>query len=376
LDLKELAQIRGVEKDYLENQIMVATRGLNPLWEDPVTNAVNAADRLLDQQDREEIELLVFATESGVDQEKAAATWCHQLLGLKQSCRSFEIKSACYAGTAAMQMALTWLSFNPGKKALILCGDQSRAHFNRPYEFVMGACGSAVLLSQNPRLFEVDLSKQHYWTQETADLIRPTLHHEIGSTELSLLSYFDGLLDLADEIQLSAKDIESFRCFSYHAPFAGLIVKAHKRLLKNVDRSIDGDAHFKDHAATGMTYQKHLGASYSSSIFSNLLAHYHHSSIQAGDQFFCYSFGSGAHAEVWTSRVVESGHEEIAPDPLAEIEGRERVSVKEYEEIETKRIENLHQGTYSIEVPKNLKMKQCIFRGQEDFYRQYQWVNP
>ena len=110
LDVQKLAAARGQSSVELHDTMMIDERSLNPVWEDPITMAVNAAKPMLSDADRQAIELLIVGTESAPDQEKAASTWIHRYLGLKPSCRNFEIKHACYSGTAAMQMALAWIA--------------------------------------------------------------------------------------------------------------------------------------------------------------------------------------------------------------------------------------------------------------------------
>ncbi len=89
---------------------MLEERSLNPLWEDPVTMGVNAANAILTDEDRGRIELLVVATESGVDYEKPISTWVQRYARLSANCRNFEVKHACYGGTAGLQMAAAWLA--------------------------------------------------------------------------------------------------------------------------------------------------------------------------------------------------------------------------------------------------------------------------
>src|SRR5690625_7366180 len=74
--------------------------------EDIVTMAAEAAQTLLERHDATKIRQVLFATESSVDQSKAAGVFVHDLLGLPANVRSIELKQACYSGTAALQMAI------------------------------------------------------------------------------------------------------------------------------------------------------------------------------------------------------------------------------------------------------------------------------
>ena len=76
-----------------------------PITEDIVTLAATAADDILTDEDKEAIDMVILATESGIDQSKAAAVFVHGLLDIQPFARSFEMKEACYAATAALDYA-------------------------------------------------------------------------------------------------------------------------------------------------------------------------------------------------------------------------------------------------------------------------------
>jgi 3-hydroxy-3-methylglutaryl CoA synthase len=150
LDLAELCAARGHDPADIRDTMMIDQRSVNAPYEDPVTMAVNAANAMLSDDDRRSIELLIVGTESGVDQEKPISTWVHRYLGLTAHCRNFELKHACYSGTAGLGMAANWIASGMAgeAKALVITTDQSRMHLGKPYEFVMGAGAAAVLVSR------------------------------------------------------------------------------------------------------------------------------------------------------------------------------------------------------------------------------------
>src|SRR5690625_4560687 len=75
------------------------------MTQDPVTLAANAALGILDDEDREKIDFVIFGTESGIDHSKAAGVYVHNLLGLSPRARTIETKQACYGSTAAIGRA-------------------------------------------------------------------------------------------------------------------------------------------------------------------------------------------------------------------------------------------------------------------------------
>ncbi len=50
--------------------------------QDAVTLAANAAWQILDEKERQSIDLILFGTESGVDNSKSAAVYLQSLLGI------------------------------------------------------------------------------------------------------------------------------------------------------------------------------------------------------------------------------------------------------------------------------------------------------
>ena len=127
LSLPALCKARQRDPADICVPMMLEERSLSPVWEDPVTMAVNAANAILTDDDRRRIELLIVASESGVDYEKPISTWVQRFAGLSQNCRNFEVKHACYVGTAAPQIAASWLAAGAPEDAKALSVPTVRA---------------------------------------------------------------------------------------------------------------------------------------------------------------------------------------------------------------------------------------------------------
>lgn len=92
LKLQDLAEARGIDPEKLSKGLLLKELSIAPLTEDIVTLAASASDSILTEQERQEIDMVIVATESGIDQSKAAAVFVHGLLGIQPFARSFEIK--------------------------------------------------------------------------------------------------------------------------------------------------------------------------------------------------------------------------------------------------------------------------------------------
>ena len=127
LDLKTLAESRSVDVDKFYVGLGQHKMAVVAPDEDVVTMAADAGLRVLEAvPDINEIEMLLFATESSIDQSKAAGLFVHQLLGLPSRCRVIELKQACYSATAGLQLAFHFLRCHPDKKVWLIASDVAR----------------------------------------------------------------------------------------------------------------------------------------------------------------------------------------------------------------------------------------------------------
>jgi hydroxymethylglutaryl-CoA synthase len=389
LGMPVLCAARNHDPADIRDSMMIDERSLNPLWEDPVTMAVNAARLVINDSNRKKVELLIVASESGVDQEKPMSTWVHRYLDLTPHCRNFEVKHACYGGTAAVQMAASWIAgVSHDAKALVVTTDQSRMHLGKPWEYVLGAGASAVLISKDPQLVEIEVGKSGYWTYEISDLTRPTLTVETGNSETSLISYIDALEMAYNHYceRTGEHDFDAnFKKNIYHAPFGGMAWRAHRTLLRHGTPMTKNEmwSHFQKKSAGALRYLRKMGATYSSSTFIGLMGLLASSTdIEAGDPISMFSYGSGSCAEFYSVRACPDAHYLAAASNLeGQLNARRLVTVGEYEELERCRTVLVEKGNYeTIDASldnwyeSNYRRKHLlVFTGMKDYYRQYAW---
>jgi 3-hydroxy-3-methylglutaryl CoA synthase len=389
LSMPLLCEARGHDPADIRDVMMIDERSLNVEWEDPVTMAVNAALPMLSEQDRQSIGLLIVASESGVDQEKPMSTWVQRYLGLPSRVRNIEVKHACYGATASMQLAASFVASGaaPGEKALIINTDQSRTHFGKPWEFVMGAASVAVLVSDRPQVLEIELGASGIFTNEVSDLTRPTPHVETGNSETSLLSYIEGLEGAYDDYvrrRPEAADLENyFQRNVYHLPFGGMGYLAHKTLLRRI--GITGkrvtQEHFARKTLPSLSYVRRMGGTYGSSTFLGLMALIENDAeLRAGDRIGVFSYGSGSCAEMWSGRLCPEARDVVRAARLpALLDARRHVTVAEYEAVETARTQVIDSGDFTTNREAlggfyeqyYAKKGLLVFDGMAEFYRRY-----
>lgn len=390
VDLLEVASVRGRPPSEVRDDLLVLTRSINPLWEDPVTMACNAAKPMVTEEDIKDIELVIIGTESSVDQSKAMSTYAHRFLGLDANCRNFECKHACYSGTLAVMMAAHWIASGvaPGKKALVISTDQSRESLNEHYEYVMGAGAVAMLVSDNPRVLRLaDLRQHGYFTCDALDTFRPTSRVETGNNEISLYSYLDALESAYEHYLSKAGELdfdEYFQWHIYHVPFGGMAFQAHRtalRFWKRMKKS-EAMAHFERKVKPSLLYNMYLGGTYGASTFLALMGLVDSEDVKPGDRVSMFSYGSGSGGEFYPAVIGPDAKELIGAVKLQEqIDNRRKLTIEEYEWLERERHRLIDDGDWRPDVSQLGDLYQSryagkgllVFKGIEDHFREYGW---
>jgi hydroxymethylglutaryl-CoA synthase len=393
MDIGELCRARQLDADNFCRRLYCEERAVVGPYEDVLTLAVNAAEPLLTADDRAHIRLLIVATESSVDQEKPLSSWAHRFLNLPSTCRNFEVKHACYGGTAAVQMGVAWLAAcgDPTAKALVISADHALIGLRGVQEPVLGAGAAAVLLSRNPRVLAYDHGWNGVFAHEVADIFRPAPGVETGDADESLTSYLDTTEETyAAYVAQVGRDInfdDFFAANIYHVPFGGLAERAHLRLtnrLLNLKRA-DALAHFARKAAPSLTYNRRTGGVYGASTFLALLGLLDHADfLKTGDRIGIYSYGSGSCAEFYSGTLQASAWELAkAVNMPQQLASRYQLTLPEYEACE-QGLDTLIRARYykpDQQILPNLWQQhyagrhRLVLRGLDDYRRTYDWAD-
>ena len=172
LDMAELAEARDVDPNKYLIGIGQSKMAVIPPTQDVVSMAANAADKILTPEDKEQIDMILFATESGIDNSKSGAVYLQRLLGFKHQVRVVELKQACYAATAAIHFAHGHIAMNPDSKVLVIGADNARYGLATKGEPTQGGGAVAMLISRDPRILAVQ-DDATYWADDVMDFWRP-----------------------------------------------------------------------------------------------------------------------------------------------------------------------------------------------------------
>lgn len=306
LDLETLAVIRQVDPAKYTAGLGQYMMSVPPPGEDIVTMAANAAKEALQDISLNDIELLLFATESGIDQSKAAGIYVHGLLQLPARCRVVELKQACYSGTAALQLALPYLRENPCKKVLLIASDIARYGLGTTGESSQGSAAIAMVLSAHPRILAFE-PEYGIVTDNVMDFWRPNyLDEAIVEGKYSSKLYLAMLEKTWQQYRaISGRDFADHAYFCYHIPVPRLVEKAHHSLQKinGYEQQEDGLSQVE----ASLTYGRIIGNSYTAALYVGLASLLDTTPDNlAGKRIGFYSYGSGCVAEFFSGMVQPS----------------------------------------------------------------------
>jgi polyketide biosynthesis 3-hydroxy-3-methylglutaryl-CoA synthase-like enzyme PksG len=392
LDVGVLAQARGLDSYRFQNLLM-KRKSVAVNFEDPVTYAVNAAKpivELLSADRRKRIELLLICTESGIDFGKAMGTYVHQALGLSRNCRNFEIKHACFAGTAGVQTAASFVAANtsPGAAALVITTDVARPIPHTYVEPSQGAAAVALLISGDPMVFELDLGANGCYGYEVMDTCRPTPEIETGDPDLSLLSYLDCLENAFQAYSEKVGGVDFQQHFDYlafHTPFGGMVKGAHRTLLRKLKRlpppAIDED--FARRMLPSLVYCQQVGNIYSGAVLLALAGVLDTGTFDRKRRVGVFSYGSGCCSEFYSGVADGRSQQAVAARGIdRHLTDRHELSMPEYESLtELNRSLEFGRKDFAVDFESFRHIYRSHYEGRgllvlqgiSGYHRQYRW---
>lgn len=305
-----------------------------PLSQDAVTMAANAALGILNEDDRQQIDMVLVGTESGVDHSKSVAVWVHQLTGIQPHARAVELKQACYSATASLQLALGHIALHPESKVLVVGTDIAKYGLETGGEPTQGAGAVAMVISANPRVLTLEADAVSL-TQDIADFWRP-LYAKYAKVDgkFSNQAYLSTLTDVWETYKdVHGRQLSNFETLLFHTPYTKMGSKAIKQLAQSEPaEDIERLQHYYE---ASRLYNKRIGNIYTGSLYLSLLSLLEQGDeLPAGARLGLFSYGSGAVGEFFTG-TVQAGYREHLHrvEHEALLDTRRALSIAEYEEL-------------------------------------------
>ncbi len=295
--------------------------------------------------------MVITCTESAFDFGKSMSTYFHHHLRLSRNCRLFELKNACYSGVAGLQMAISFVlsQVSPGAKVLVVATDISRfimeeggESLTRDWSFAEpsgGAGAVAMLVSETPHVFRVDVGANGYYGYEVMDACRPAPDSEAGNADLSLLSYLDCCENAFLEYQKRVEGADyatSFDYLAFHTPFGGMIKGAHRNLMRKLAKATPEDIEddFRRRVTPGLTYCQRVGNIMGATTMLSVASAIDNGDFARPRRIGCFSYGSGCCSEFFSGVVGKDGQERLQTFKIRDqLDRRHELSMDEYDNL-------------------------------------------
>ena len=332
IDMAELAVARDAEPAKFLIGIGQTEQAVIPKTQNVVTLGASAASQIINATNKDTIDMILFATESGIDNSKAAAIYVQKLLAINRYARTIELKQACYGGTAALMFARDFVAAHPTKQVLVIAADVARYGLNTPGEVTQGGGAVALLVKANPQMLVLN-DDSVYMSADIMDFWRPLYRTEaLVDGHFSANIYQDFFKELWTRYQKQTNlAIADFTAFAFHLPFTKMGLKGLKEILPQATPS-QQEALLAAFEASRV-FNKRVGNLYTGSLYLSLMSLLANQTFNGGERLGLFSYGSGAEGEFYSATVQPTYQAGLKTDFDALFAKRQKITINEYEEI-------------------------------------------
>lgn len=333
VDVVDLAHARNEDPNKYLIGIGQSEMSVADQTQDAVSMGINATMKYIDRIDKDKIGLLVFGTESGIDQSKSASLFVKTALKLKPEVRTFEVKEACFGLTAALMIARDFVRVHPDQTAMVIGSDIARYGIGTAGEVTQGAGSVSMLIKADPAILALNDGHSAY-SEDINDFWRPNdskLAMVDGkySTQVYLDFFSKTFADYKKQKKLETND---FDAIIYHLPFTKMGLKANRLAVADQDEATTEKLQNSFDASKQLS--RRVGNIYTASLYMSLLSLLENGNLPTGALVGLFSYGSGAMGEFYSGNLVEGYKKEVnAARDEKMLKRRQKVSVPEYEEI-------------------------------------------
>ena len=333
VDVVDLAYARNEDPNKYLIGIGQSEMSVADQTQDAVSMGINATMKYIDRIDKDKIGLLVFGTESGIDQSKSASLFVKTALKLKPEVRTFEVKEACFGLTAALMIARDFVRVHPDQTAMVIGSDIARYGIGTAGEVTQGAGSVSMLIKADPAILALNDGHSAY-SEDINDFWRPNdskLAMVDGkySTQVYLDFFSKTFADYKKQKKLETND---FDAIIYHLPFTKMGLKANCLAVADQDEATTEKLQNSFDASKQLS--RRVGNIYTASLYMSLLSLLENGNLPTGALVGLFSYGSGAMGEFYSGNLVEGYKKEVnAAGDEKMLKRRQKVSVPEYEEI-------------------------------------------
>ncbi|MDW9380480.1 hydroxymethylglutaryl-CoA synthase family protein [Chryseobacterium sp. JV558] len=393
LEIKDLAEKRGIEPAKLEKGLGLHKMGLSDVHEDAATFAAEALLKLIKDYsiNPKEIARVYLGTESAVDAAKPTASYAVQMVekvleeefGTRcfKNCDVLDMTFACVGGIDALHNALDFVRVNPDKKAVVIASDYAKYELASSGEYTQGGGAVALLISSKPDLLEIE----NNWgvaSESVFDFFKPRRIYNKKDLNSAPETYpekieiftdepvFDGQYSNQcyqdrikeayhhyKEITGQEKPYENWKYIIFHLPYAfhgkrvfteiyslenGLAYETAEE-QKAVAKSEDYLKLISDKIEKTQRASSEIGNMYTASVFmaflSALQTSFNENEELSGEEIGFVGYGSGSKSKVFTGKVSKNWRTVVEKWNVFEnLHQRMAVDFETYEKLHRKQL--------------------------------------
>ena len=425
LEIKDLAEKRGIEPAKLEKGLGLHKMGFPDVHEDAATFAAEALLKLIEdyQINPEEIARIYLGTESALDAAKPTASYAmqmvEQVLEQKYGSRCFrncdvvDMTFACIGAVDALHNSLDFVRVNPDKKAVVIASDYAKYELASSGEYTQGGGAVAVLVSAKPDLIEIE----NHWgiaTESVFDFFKPRRHFKkenltnapenypekievftdepVFDGQYSNQCYQDRIREAYEhykELTGKNKPYENWKYLIFHLPYAfhGKRVFTEIYSLENglpyatpeeqkvVAKSEKYISFINDKIEKSQRASSEIGNMYTASIFMAMLSalqtSFNENEELKGQEIGFLGYGSGSKSKVFAGKISENWKNVVAKWNLFEgLKNRRLINFEIYEKLHRKQLKESVNENYKGFGLKYVELENPVLKGARYYHYQ------
>lgn len=347
LDMTDLANARETDPNKFHIGLGQDQMAIIPATQDIVTLGACAAAKILTTEDKQAIDMVIVGTESSTDFSKSAAVIIHRLLDIQPFARSFEVKQACYGGTAALQQAHDYVALHPERKVLVIATDIAKYGLNSGGEPTQGCGAVAMLVTKDPHILAFN-NDSVFYSEDVYDFWRPAGHdYPLVDGHMSNQIYIDSFTRVWEQNKkVNQTDSTDYAALTFHLPYTKMGRKALRAIYPEMSEAEQQRLEARYDEA--ISYSRQVGNLYTGSLYLGLASLLDNSDLAAGEKIGLFSYGSGAVSEFFSMTLMEDYKKSLTVEAnhtlLAD---RQALSIAEYEKMFSEKLPT-DGGTYSF----------------------------
>lgn len=402
LEIKDLAEKRGIEPAKLEKGLGLHKMGFPDVHEDAATFAAESLLKLIRDYgiNPKDISRIYLGTESAIDAAKPTASYAVQMVekvleskfGERcfKNCDVVDLTFACIGAVDALHNSLDFVRVNPDKKAIVIASDYAKYELASSGEYTQGGGAVSLLISAKPDLIEIE----NHWgvaTESVFDFFKPRRHFKkedltnapenfpdkieiftdepVFDGQYSNQCYQDRIREAYEhykEVSGKEKPYQNWKYLIFHLPYAfhGKRVFTEIYSLENglsysnpeeqkaVAKSEDYLKFISEKIEKTQRASSEIGNMYTASIFMALLSGLQTSFSEieelAGHEIGFLGYGSGSKSKVFAGKVSENWKTVVEKWNLFEnLNERLAIDFDTYEKLHRKQLEHSVNPEYT-----------------------------